>query len=294
MVMERLDLGIVPASYDDGFTPGAGGDRPDFFADPRTRQAIATCLDRQQVVDTVLFGLTSVPETYIPAEHPLYNPAVPTYTFDPTAAGELLDEIGWLDEDIDTVTPRTAEGIEGVPDGTELIVGYTTTSATQRRQVSEILTASLAECGIQAVPQYIPPEDFYASGPDGLLFGRQFDLAEFAMSQSGSQPPCDWWMTDEIPSEDNDWIGANVSGYSNEAYDIACRAALTTLPESEDYTTGNNDAQLLFSEELPSVPLYWRISVAAARTDMCNFALDPTAYSNLWNVEEFDYGEVCP
>jgi peptide/nickel transport system substrate-binding protein len=137
------------------------------------------------------------------------------------------------------------------------------------------------------------PEDFYASGPDGPLFGRQFDLAEFAMSTTGSQPPCDWWTTGEIPTADNLWIGADVSGYSSEPYDAACRAALSSLPDTPEFTDGTNEAEFLFSQDLPVVPLYWRIIVAAARSDMCNFSLDPTASSDLWNVEQFDYGDGC-
>jgi peptide/nickel transport system substrate-binding protein len=293
MVMERLDFGILPASYDDGYTPGADGDRPDFFGDPLTRQAIAQCLDRQAVVDAVLFGLSAVPDTYIPAEHPLYNPSVVTYTFDPAGAGDLLDQVGWVDDDDDPSTPRVSLNVAGVPDGTPLVVAYTTTVATQRRQVSEILAQSLGECGIQLNLQYMEPEDFYASGPDGPLFGRQFDLAEFAMSTTGSQPPCDWWTTGEIPTTENLWIGANVSGYSSEPYDAACRAALTSLADTPEFTEGNNEAEFLFSQDLPVVPLYWRIIVAAARSDMCNYSLDPTASSDLWNVEGFDYGDAC-
>lgn len=293
MVMERLDFGILPASYDDGYTPGAGGDRPDFFGDRLTRQAIAQCLDRQAVVDAVLFGLSTVPDTYIPAEHPLYNPSVTSYPFDVSAAGDLLDQVGWVDDDDDPGTPRLSLNVAGVPNGTPFVVDYSTTVATQRRQVSEILAQSLGQCGIQLNLEYVEPEEFYAGGPDGPLFGRQFDLAEFAMSTTGGQPPCDWWSTDEIPTADNLWIGANVSGYSSGAYDAACRAALTSLPDTPEFSEANNEAEFLFSDDLPVVPLYWRIIVAAARSDMCNFVLNPTASSDLWNIEQFDYGEAC-
>jgi peptide/nickel transport system substrate-binding protein len=293
MVMERLDFGIVPAPPQTGATPTASASRPDFFGDPRTRQAVAMCLDRQQVVDTVLYGLSSVPNTFIPAQHPLYNASVPTYSYDPTGAGTLLDQVGWVDNDNNPATPRQALHVKGVPDGTPFAVNYATTTATQRRQVSEILAKSLAGCGIQVNVQYLEPEALYAAGPDGPLFGRQFDLAEFAMSTTGSQPPCNWWTTEEIPTADNNWVGADVSGYSRDTYDTACRLALTTLPDSSEFTQGNNDSQLLFSQDLPVVPLYWRIIVAAARQDMCNFALDPTAASDLWNIEQFDYGAGC-
>ena len=295
MVMERLDFGIVPSPSATGNTPtpGASGSRPDFFGDARTRQAVAMCLDRQQVADTVLHGLSSVPDTFIPAEHPLYNSSVPTYSYDPTGAGSLLDQVGWVDNDNNPATPRQSLNVTGVPNGTPFVINYVTTTATQRRQVSEILSKSLAGCGIQVNVKYLQPEELYAAGPDGPLFGRKFDLAEFAMSTTGSQPPCNWWTTQEIPSADNNWVGANVSGYTNDAYDTACQQALTSLPDAPEFKQGNDDAQKLFSQDLPVVPLYWRIIVAAARKDMCNFALDPTASSDLWNIEQFNYGDGC-
>ena len=45
-------------------------------------------------------------------------------------------------------------------------------------------------------------------------------------------------------------------------------------------------AQTIFSGDLPVVPLYWRLEVAAARTDVCHFSLDPTASSALWNIDQ--------
>ena len=58
-------------------------DRPDFFGDKRTRQAIAVCLDRQKVVDTVLFGFHRCRIRYLPSDHPLHNGNVQTYEFNP-------------------------------------------------------------------------------------------------------------------------------------------------------------------------------------------------------------------
>ena len=83
MTMEWLGLGIVPASYDNGYHPNQ--DRPDIFGDERTRQAVALCLDRQKVVDTVLFGLSQVPDSYLPSDHPLHNGNIQTYEFNPAA-----------------------------------------------------------------------------------------------------------------------------------------------------------------------------------------------------------------
>jgi peptide/nickel transport system substrate-binding protein len=291
-VMERLDFGIRPASFDNGYNFSAGS-RPDFLSDVRIRQAIAMCLDRQQVVDTVLYGLTTVPNSYVPASHPLYNPDVKAYPFDVAAASQLLEQAGWRDQDNDPGTPRQASGIADILAGTPLVLNYWTTGAAQRRQVSEVLAQSLARCGIQVNLQYYDPTELYAQGPDGPLFGRKFDLAEFAMGSTGVEPPCEWFTSDEIPNAANHWVGANISGYTNPTYDAACLSAGGALPGEPAYAAGYRDAQAIFAEDLPVVPLYWRLIIAAARLDLCNFDLDPSATSNLWNLELFDYGDAC-
>jgi peptide/nickel transport system substrate-binding protein len=299
-VMERLDFGIRPASYDNGSLGGyhngynfSAGSRPDFLSDKRVRQAIAMCLDRQKVVDTVLYGLTTVPNSYVPSSHPLYNPDVKAYPFDVAAADQLLEQAGWRDQDNDPGTPRQAWGIADIPAGTPLVLNYWTTGAAQRRQVSEVLAQSLARCGIQVNLQYYDPTELYAQGPDGPLFGRKFDLAEFAMGSTGIEPPCQWFISTEIPNAANHWVGANISGYTNPAYDAACLSARGVLAGEAAYAASYRNTQAIFAEDLPVVPLYWRLKVAAARLDLCNFDLDPSATSDLWNLELFDFGDAC-
>ncbi len=288
MSVESLYLGIAPASYDDGTV--SGNDRAEFLSDPRTRQAIAMCLDRQKVVDNVLHGLVSVPDSYIPNEHPLYTPLLDLYAFNPTEGAALLEDVGWKDLDNDESTPRRAYGVGGVPPETELVLNYITTTAIQRRQVSEILAASLNRCGIGVNVEYLDPQAFYALAPDGPLLGRNFDLAQFAMGNESLLPQCDWFTSDAISTAKNDWFGANLSGYSNPDFDTACQSAQHSLQGETAFTTNYQQTLAIYAEDLPAIPLYPYLRVAAARADMCGFDLDPTALSPLWNVAEFDYG----
>lgn len=290
MTIEWLGMGITPASYDDNFD--AEEDRPDFFGDKRTRQAIALCLDRQQVVDTVLFGLSQVPDTYLPPDHPLHNANVQTYEFNPASGNEILEDVGWIDKDNNPSTPRQAVGVTNVPADTPLILNYHTTSATQRHQVAEIFTKSLAECGIGLNVIYSPASDFYAQGPTGPLFGRQFDLAEYAIGVNSLEPQCSWFITSQIPNAENRWVGTNVSGYSNLVYDAACAKALQTVSTDPEYAF-HQEAQAIFAADLPSIPLYLRLKVAATRPDFCGFTLDPSSSSPLADIEIFDYGQSC-
>ena len=290
MVIEWLGIGITPASYDENFN--VEEDRPDFFGDKRTRQAIALCLDRQRVVDTVLFGLSQVPNTYLPPNHPLYNANVQTYQFNPASGNEILEDVGWSDHDNNPSTPRQALGVTNVPADTPLVLNYITSSATQRHQVAEIFAQSLAECGIGLNVTYLTASDFYAQGPTGPLFGRQFDLAEYAMGVNSLEPQCGWFTAAQIPGEENRWVGTNVSGYKNPVFDAACQKALQTVSTDPEYAF-HQEAQAIFAADIPSIPLYLRLKVAATRPDFCGFTLDPSSSSPLADIEAFDYGAAC-
>jgi len=292
MTIEWLGLGIKPATYDDGYDTQFAKDRQDILADARTRRGLALCMDRQKVVDTVLFGLTSVPNAYLPPDHPLYNDAASAYVFNPAAGIALLEEAGWRDTDGNPDTPRQAVGVQNVAAGTPLLLNYYTTPATQRRQVVDILTASLAECEVGLNVQYFSANDLYLPGPEGPLFGRRFDLIEYSMSVTGIEPPCEWFTAAQIPASSNRWIGTNASGYSNPEYDAACAAARQALPDEDAYTASHRQAQLIFAADLPAIPLYFRLRAAASRPDLCHFDLDPSG-SPLWNLEAFDYGPTC-
>lgn len=295
---EHLDFGIKPASYDNGYDPqqirgdAKAGDRPDFFGDVRTRQAFADCLDRQGVVDKLLNGFSPVADSYLPAGHPLFDDKVTRYTFNPTEGSRLLDEVGWQDNDNDPSTPRQAKGIAGIPDGTPLEVNYWTTQATLRQQVAELLTQSLAQCGIRATPNYSTPSELFAEGPDGPVFGRKFDLVQFSW-ESSKQPQCFLFTSQRIPSEDNHWLDANITGYSNPALDAACAAGLRALPGQPEYASSQARAQEIFTTDLPVIPLYFQVKIAAARPDLCGFNLDPSARSDLPGLEAIDYGKDC-
>jgi peptide/nickel transport system substrate-binding protein len=54
------------------------------------------------------------------------------------------------------------------------------------------------------------------------------------------------------------------------------------------------DAQSIFAEELPALPLYYRIRLVATRPDLCGVLARDPLESALWNLEKFNDGEGCP
>ena len=289
----QINFGIQHVSLDDGYYYYAG-DRPDYFRDERVRQAFAYCVDRQTIVDQLLLGLSSVPGTYLNPENPWYAEDITALGYDPAAGRQLLDQAGWKDWDGDPQTPLQAVGILNVPDGTFLSLDYYTTEAELRVQVAMQVAANLADCGVQLNVHYLSPEELFAPGPDGIIFGRKFDLVQFSW-KSGSLPPCQFYETDQIPNLDNNWLKVNVSGYSDPDFDAACELARTARPDNlENYEQRQKDVQTLFAQELPVLPLYYRLKVAVGRPDLCGVQMDVSARSFFWGLEEINYGQDCP
>jgi peptide/nickel transport system substrate-binding protein len=274
---EHIDFGIVPApEYR----------RADFFGDVRVRQAVVQCLDRQAIVDEVTYGRSVVPDSYLPPDHPLYaGEHLVHWDYDPTAGRALMEEVGWLDEDKDGV--REAHRIQGIGTGTPFEVTLLVSSdSLASQQVARIVKAHLADCGIRVNLETRPSWEFFSDGPEGPLFGRQFDLAETAW-WFDAPPPCGHYLSSEIPDKGH-WHGDNSTGYSNPDYDEVCQAALQALPGTPEYVEYHQEAQVIFSEELPAVPLFMWLRVAVARPNVLSFTLDPTARSEFWNIEKLD------
>ncbi len=287
---EHLDFGIKPASYDDGFN--AGKDRPDFFSDVRVRQAFASCINRQALVETLFYNRTSVPGGYLPPSHPLFQTGLKPLPYDPAAGAKLLEEAGWKVDGSNPSAPRTAAGSATVPAGTPLVVNYDISDAPLDLQVAQMVQKDLSGCGIQVKISTFNLGQLYSPGPEGPLFGRTYDLTQFAW-EAGTQSPCLLYLSDQIPTAKNSWLGANITGYSSPEYDAACQKALQSRPDQADYAAANQQAESLFASQLPVIPLYYRLKIVATRPDLCGLQMDVTDRSALWGLEDFNYGTGC-
>ncbi|MDY7079879.1 MAG: ABC transporter substrate-binding protein [Chloroflexota bacterium] len=264
-------------------SPAPAHGRPDFFEDVRVRQAIALCIDRQVIAEQVLGASGRVSHSTLPPEHPLYaGDALTTWGYAPVAGQTLLATAGWYDTDGDGT--REAHSIPGIADGTPFQVNYQTTDDPLRVQVSQLVQAYLSKCGIQVNVETQPPEDLFAPGPEGVLFGRRFDLAQFSW-RATSVPLCDLFLSSQIPDAGH-WGSPNVVGFLDDEYDTACLSALEALPGSAEYATGHIEAQRIFSERLPALPLFQRPKVTLALPSVIGLAPDPAQASELWNIEQ--------
>lgn len=276
-VWEHVVFGINPSSQVTW--------RGDIFEDRRVRQAAALCIDRQTIMAEIMGGLSAVPDTFVPPDHPLYaSTNLSEYAYDPAAGAALLQEAGWRDTNGDGLLE--SYGIEGLADGSTLAFTYTTTTSTIRQRVAEMVAASLAQCGMRVTvaPEALSPQAFFAADINSPVFGRAFDITGFAWF-ADMLPPCHLYLSSETPTEATGWSGFNVSGFSNESYDAACRRARSAVPGMSSYEESHQEAMRIFNDELPAVPLFVHLKGALARNDIEGLMLNATQTADIWNVE---------
>ncbi len=272
---ELLYFGITPRSYDDGYAPAT--DRPNFFGDVRTRQAIAHCLDREALLAATTAGQGAVLHTYLPDTHALFNPAAAQYPHDPDAAAALLEEAGWV---AGPDGQRSARGIADIPDGTPFNIGYAVVDNPINRAVATQLVDDLRACGIGVEVTITPRDQYYATGEASPVFGRTFDLAQYTWAVDNSlEPSCHLFLGYTIPGPEGEafplgWNGWNVTGWQNAEFDDSCQTARNALPGQAAHGPLHAAAQEIFAAELPAIPLFTYTQFALTRPDVCGLQLE--------------------
>ncbi len=267
---EHMDFGVQ-----------RGDDQPSFFDDVRVRQAVAYGIDRQALIDQILFGKTTVMNSILPADHWAYPPngaGLNTYDYDPDKAKQLLDEAGW------------AVGADGIreKDGRKFQIQFYTTENNETRQsVAQIIQENLKQVGIDLQLNFVPGTAvLFKNGADGILTGRTFDLAMYGFTSS-PDPNMSLYLCNQIPSADNNYDGQNNPGYCSAEFDEVALAANASTNRTERIPLVIK-AQQIINADLPTLPLYQRVTVGAARTGVTGLKIDPTSQQDFYNIATWD------
>jgi peptide/nickel transport system substrate-binding protein len=277
---EHIDFNALPV---EGYTGFAGSvknaDGTPLFANPDIRRAFSYCIDRQAVIDAA-GGVGVIQYTYTNPTAPLYagDANVTIYPFDPAKGLELLAANGWTDTD--------GDGILDNGQGQKFSFIHSTKMNNMRQLTTQNIQQQLLEnCKIETTIAGYGAE-YWDPGPDGLVWGRQYDVGEWTTS-TGVEPPCNMYTTTTIPNEVNGWNANNTGGFSNAEFDTACALALNTtdpIIKQQQHAL----AQKIFSEYLPAIPLFNRAKICVVTSNGEGVIMDPTNNSELWNVENFD------
>ena len=265
-------------------------DHPNILGDALTRQGLAACLDRTAVIPEILADSLSPWYSFLPKEQSQLV-ASEGIAYNPDEGRALLGQAGWVNHDSDPGTPLQAGSVANVPVGTPLSLTLMTNQTGFHADIAAMIQNSLRVCGATVEINALPEAVVYAPGPEGPLFGRQFDLALIAW-QASPELACNLYMNNRIPESENAWIGTNIAGFTDSTYDDTCVRANLALPG--EVAASFAEAEQAYISTLPAVPLFAppRISIYSRST--CNQALLQSDGDIPNHIEEFFSEEYCP
>lgn len=267
------------------FEPGLTWEHLDFnldhplLQDLRIRRAIALAIDREQITQEVFGGRQPVAHSYLPPRHPGYTASgIQRYPYAPGRARALLQAAGF--------SPG-ADGLLRNAAGTRLSLELSTTAGHRaREQVEQIIQANLREVGIEITIRNYPARVFF-----GEITGRRKfpALAMYAWVMSPTSDCDQLYTSDGIPAEGNGWAGQNIPGYRSPEMDRLCKAAAREL-DSERRVRFLRASAALFSRDLPALPLYHTVSLAASKPALRNFLpVQIGATYETWNASRWSW-----
>ncbi|MFZ5916990.1 MAG: peptide ABC transporter substrate-binding protein [Chloroflexota bacterium] len=223
--------------------------RHPILADVQVRRALAHALDRQALVDGLLYGQGIVIDSPIPAGHWAHEPDVQHYDYDVGSAGELLQAAGW------GIAPPPAVEEPGEQrelgpqvwrekSGQPLTFTLLTDNDPVRRQLATALADRWARVGAQVTVQSLA-----AAERDALLFDYQFDAALLQMVLPADPDLYPWWHSTQANG------GQNLAGLNNLAIDQALQQARLVTDRAKRWAL-YSAFQRTFAQQEPAILLF--------------------------------------
>ncbi len=236
--------------------------------DLRVRQAIAHAVDRQAMVERVLFGFGDLGNPgFLPPANPFHNPEVPSYARDLEKARALLAEADY--------------------DGTPLRLFYSPDWIMASTRVVEIIESGLSEIGIPLELVTLDQATIDAAAKEG-----NYEVLLTGFGGLGGDPD---QLRRNFASASPARGFSRALGYANPEFDALAEAQVSMSDEGERRATVNQ-MQAVLAEELPALALYYTARVVVYDAEVFdNWYFTPGGYGGgipmPYNKHQFIIGE---
>lgn len=115
------------------------------FNDPKVRRALGHAIDRESIIEKVVFGMGTPIESHIFLKSRYLNTDLPKIDYDPAKAKKLLEDAGWKDTDQDGILDKVIDGKK-----TDFRFMFVNNTNPKRKKVLLIVIEQLRQLGIEA------------------------------------------------------------------------------------------------------------------------------------------------
>ncbi len=241
------------------------------FQDKAVREALYAAMDKENIINTVYYGVHGPTESYLSTESWAFNPDLTPQVFDVEAAKKILDDAGWV------------PGADGTreKDGVKLSFQNSTTAGNPvREQAQQYLQQTWKEAGIDMQIENMPA---------AVIWGDYFNQSQYDSVMVGWTNPPDpdgtsRFHSDYIPAQGGG--GQNTLQYKNPELDALWEAGVAEL-DQEARATIYQEAQQIMRDDLAYLPIFQYFPIEGTKEGLENYKQNAFVVSNQWNINEW-------
>jgi peptide/nickel transport system substrate-binding protein len=261
----RLELTSV---HDLSYTFVCWNLRSPLFSDARVRRALTLAIDRQAIVDGILFGNGRTLASPILSLFWAHDPAIAPYPYDAARARALLKEAGWSDTDGDGVIDKDGRPFRFVLESNQ--------GSQLRNDVAVMVQDHLKKVGIDAQPRIV----------EWRAYLQKHDAHEFDAFVGGHREATRVDPTSLLHSSGIEG-GYNHASYASKAMDDLIEKARSE-PDTARARRLWSSVQALFHEDQPFTILFEMQRVNAVNRRVTGVRMSPrSAFVSLpsWRLQ---------
>ena len=239
--------------------------RRPYFSDKLVRQALTHLVNRDLILQQILFDLGAVVTNPFYINSPEYDKSITPFPYDPKKASELLEQAGWTDTNNNGI--RDKDGVEFkfeflIPAGSET-----------GEKIATILKEELDKTGISMDIRKTEWAVFTTR-----LMERKFDAVTLAWSMGVESDPYQIWSSTQAEK------GSNFVGFINEEADSLIEAARKEFDRDKRIEMYRRFSEIVH-EEQPYTFMFCNKSTVAVNKRFENVLVHPFGIDPLeWHV----------
>lgn len=221
------------------------------FSDKKVRLALSHAIDRQSIIDKVVFGMGTTIQSHIFIKSKFLNTDLPKIEYNPERSKQLLAEAGWKDTDGDGIIDKVINGKK-----TDFRFTFVNNTNPKRKKVLLIVIEQLKQLGIEANMQEYEWSVFLDK-----VKKHQFDAC-FAGWQLTAIPddPYQIWHSSQSIGE-----GSNYFSYNNPESDKLLEANRVEFDEEKRKEILNKWQKIVYDDQ--PVTFLWSEPVRYLNSD---------------------------
>lgn len=250
------------------------GANPAIVGDVRFRKALVHAIDRQQLVDSIQYGLTTIAHSWIEDE-PEYAelaPRIVKYDYNPRRATEMIRALGY---------EAAPDGIFRDAAGLRLSVEIRTSAGDDVREKTLFAVVDYwQKAGVAAEPNVVPAQ---------LATDREYraTFPAFELGRQGSDPSAFDAITTPQVRQAPRFTGSNYPRYHNPDYDALYERFAATIPRRERMSIAGDIVHHM-TDLLPVMGLFFSTEPTAIANRLVGVNSRSRGSTQTWNVHEWD------